>query len=236
MNESQNHEKRVAITRWADRYTTRVDQTLNASWPDLVDRLQEAIGKLSWWDLSVGPGKEFKEQHIKPAVQHWVERHVSPLVAEAFKEFRELSSWAPEQVQGDPAVDAQTGSVLEVVDVLKMLTGPGGVLVASSALYMAIVSTTSWLVVTTVAINWPLLITGLVVGALLSTFGIYTTAQLRTTLEDRFRKGLLLPIQDAVIGDGVQREGQNIPSLRCQLIKSIEKTAAAACQHLDEKG
>jgi hypothetical protein len=125
-DEGRKQEKKVAVARWADRYTSRFDQALTAAWPDLGERLKEAIGQLSWRELTLGPGKEFNERRIQPAVQSWVERHVQPLVTEAVEDFCGLDLSRPDQVRAEPRANDVSGGGLEVMDVLQVLALPGG--------------------------------------------------------------------------------------------------------------
>jgi hypothetical protein len=59
--EDTSHAKTaVAISRWADKFTTRLELELTNAWPDLADRLEEAVASLSKYELALGPGEEFQ--------------------------------------------------------------------------------------------------------------------------------------------------------------------------------
>jgi hypothetical protein len=235
-HDSERQEKKVALEAWADRYTTAFDQTLTTAWPDLADRLEQGISTLTLYELATGPGKPFKEGSIRPAVEAWVERHVKRLREKAESEFRNIVEAEAEPLPDDVPGDVDVGGTLEPTDVVKGLALPGGLLLGGGAVGVAITSTTTWLVFTTVVVSWPLLIGGLALGLLLSGFGVYNLSRLKQGLQDRFRKRLLPAIENAVIGTGIEHEGKHVASLKDQLIHEVKHAAAEARQKLDNEG
>jgi hypothetical protein len=234
-NESLREEKEVALARWADRYTSRFDQELTNAWPDLAERLREAVASLSWVELSLGPGKDFQEKRIQPAVESWVERYVQPIIEEADRELRELLPQASEPIKNDARADVPAEGALYLTDVLRGLALPGGVVVGGGTLAVAITTVTTWLIFTTVVVNWPLLIAGLAVAVALSWFGVVSLSGLPKELQERFQKKLLPGIREALVGKGVEHKGERIPSLKDQLVLQVRETAEAARRRLEGK-
>jgi hypothetical protein len=235
-DEAIRREKRVALSRWADRYTSRFDQDLTNAWPDLAERLREAVASLSWIELSLGPGKDFQKDRIKPAVEGWVKQHVQPIIDAADRELRELLPQASDPIQADTQADVPAEGALYVTDVLRGLAFPGGVLVGGGALAVAVTTATTWLIFTTVVVNWPLLIAGLAIGAALSWFGVVSLAGLPKELQERFRQKLLPGVREALVGKGVEHKGERIPSLKDQLVHGVRETAEVARRRLEGKG
>jgi hypothetical protein len=229
------HERKMAIACWADKYTARFDQEVTKAWPDMKDRLESIIAGMSWSELAFGPGKGFGEQAIEPTVKAWVETHVQPILDDAVRDLRDCTRQDLADVTpGAPSGTDERGA-LQSLDVLKGLALPAGALVASGAVVAAIVTTTKLLIFTTIVVHWPLLITGLIIGGILSLFGGQHLAKLKQTLQSRFREGLLPKIRESLIGDGVEREGQWVPSLKDQLKTKVKDTADAARKKLDLK-
>jgi hypothetical protein len=229
-------ERRVALARWADKYTARFDRELTNGWPDLADRLRQQVAGLSWYELTVGPGPDFREKRIQPAVGAWVERYVQPIVEDADREFPESAQVGPGDLQGDVRADAPSGGALYATDVLKGMALPGGLLVGGGAVGMALTSATTWLIFATIEVNWPLLIAGLVVGTVLSWFGVISLAGLGAELQRRFENNLLLPLREAVIGTGTEQGGRRVPSLKDQLKRQVSDRAEAARRALERRG
>jgi hypothetical protein len=229
-------ERRVAVARWADRYTARFDQGLTDAWPDLADRLRQQVAALSWYELTAGPGPEFRDKRIQPAVQAWVERHVRPIIEDADRDFPETALPERGDLRGGVQADAPSDGALCATDVLKGMALPGGVLVGGGAVVMAITTATTWFVFTTMAVNWPLLIAGLLIGAALSWFGVVRVSGLGTELQRRFEDKLLPPLREAVIGAGAEREGKRVPSLKDQLKQQVRDRAEAARRALERRG
>ena len=100
------HERKAALARRADEYTGRLDQGLAQAWPDLAERLREAVAALSRYELAAGSAKDFREKRLGPAVAAWVERCVRPLLDEAAEAFRALAPDAPGSFAADPRADA----------------------------------------------------------------------------------------------------------------------------------
>jgi hypothetical protein len=235
-DEAVLRQKRVALARWADRYTARFDQELTNAWPDLAERLRQAVALLSWVELSLGPGKDFQEKRIQPAVQSWVERHVTGIIEEANRELHGILPQESEPIKGGSQADVPAEGALYLTDVLRGLALPGGVLVGGGALAVAVTTATTWLIFTTVVVNWPLLIAGLAVGVALSWFGVVSLAGLPKELQERFQKKLLPGIREALVGKGVEYKGERIPSLKDQLVHGVRETAEAARRRLEGKG
>ncbi len=221
-------ERRVELARWADTYTARIDQELTNAWPDLADRLEGAVAELSWSELAFGPGQGFRQKQVGAAVERWVERHVLPVVEAARCDLQKLLPGGQGPATGSvpTAVDGRGG--LGALDVLKGLALPGGVLVGGGAVAAAVVTTTQLLVLTTVAVNWPLLIGGLLAGAALSWFGVASLAGLKEELRRRFRERLLPAVREALVGAGAEHEGEWVPSLKEQLDQQVRHIAGLA--------
>jgi hypothetical protein len=158
---ARREEIRLAITGWANKYTARLDQIITNAWPDLANRLEACMASLFWSELAFGPGKDFQQRCLDPAVERWQERLIQPLIQVALDDLTDIfedkqSGLAPDAVAPAFAAEGQ----LEKLDVLKLLSLPGGVLIAGSAVFAAIVTTTKLLIFTTVIVYWPLLIGG----------------------------------------------------------------------------
>jgi hypothetical protein len=230
--ESFRQERRVAIDRWADTYTARLDQELTTAWHDLAHRLEQGIANLSWSELAFGPGEGF-QRHCQGDVQQWVERHVTPIIDKACEELHNLLGKDVGRLEGNTPGHFRSGGNLKAMDVVKGLALPGGVLIGGTAVSAAIVTTTKLLILTTVIVDWPLLIGGLIGGGILALFGGSQLARLREELRRRCRDHLLPQIHDAVVGNGVQRDGHWMPSLLVQLRDRVQQTAEAARSSLD---
>jgi hypothetical protein len=226
----------VALSRWVDRYTTRIDQELTNAWPDLADRLDEQIAQLSLSELALGPGEDFQRTRVEPVVRRWVERHVLPILEDAERELREIIHAEAGFSVGDVCLHDRVGGALKAADVLKGLALPGGVLLGGGAVGVAIATTTQLLVLTTVAVNWPLLVAGLLAGAALSWLGAGSLARLRQRLSERCETRLRGPIREALVGQGVRRGNETVPSLRDRLVQQVRDAAAAATPRLGERG
>jgi hypothetical protein len=170
------------VDRWENKYTTRLDRDLTKAWPELVNRLQQGIDQLSWSDLTFGPGAGFKQKQIDPRVSLWYQLNVEPVVTEAREELRQIVQVDLEKLPQPPAVEAPGDGALNVIDIARSLTLPGGLLVGGGALAAGITTATSWIFWTVVVVNWPLLIGGLVVGTALCCFGVYSLTNLKADL------------------------------------------------------
>jgi hypothetical protein len=227
---------KVAIANWVDVYTVRLDQHLNAAWPALAASLEKGIDSMSWHELAFGPGEDFLKRCIQPAVECWVECHVQPIVEEAVAELKKLIPGGQGSFRAKGPMDLDRRGNLRFGDVLEVLTLPGGILVAGGAVTMAIVTTTKWLIFTTVIVNWPLLIAGLVIGAALAIFGGSQLATLYEKLRRRFRDQLLPQIKAAVVGKGIDHKGQHVPSMLAQLKHKVRETARVAIASFGKQG
>jgi hypothetical protein len=220
--------KKVAIARWADKYTARFDQALTDAWPDLESRLHESIAKLSSYELMAGPGKGFQAKCIDPAVAGWIERHVQPVIEDAGKEFREKIQGEPGMLQSAFHADAPGERVLHTGDVLIGLALPAGLLMSGGSVTAAIATTTKLLIFTTVVVNWPLLIGGLIAGTVFCLIGTVSLAGLKGRMRERFENRLMPHLKNAVVGEGIVYRGEHIPSLKDQLKPQVRDVAARA--------
>lgn len=217
-------DKRLQIERWAEYFVAQTATKLTEAWPALADDLRKNVGELTVYQLSRGPGDDFREKVIAPAVEAWHQRYVQPLLDEASGELRIIAQADLDRLARDP-IATPSGGTVQALDVVRAMTVPAGVLVGGGAVAAGIVTTTKLLVLTTAAVHWPVLVTGLVVGAVISWFGIADLMWLRQRLQTRFENNLLPVIEEALIGAGVDHEGEHIPSLREQLEQQVRETA-----------
>jgi hypothetical protein len=159
-----------------------------------------------------------------------------PLVEEAAKAYREISPCTPAEIRLDYHVNSDSGGTLRHTDVVKGLALPGGLLLAGGAVGTAIVTTTQLLVLTTVVVNWPLLIAGLVLGGTLAISGGASLATLNRRLQERFQSSLLPLIQNALVGQNIPDQGEHVPSLKEQLQQQVRRQAETFRRYLDDKG
>jgi len=225
-------EIKVAIARWTDTYKTRFDQELTTAWPDLAERLREQITSLSIYELAVGPGQAFQKQRIEPVVERWVNRYVQPIIDDSTKDLCVILQTDIATLRHDLTLASGPGGVLDIRDVALGLALPGGLLLGGMALSASLVTTTNFLIFTTVTVLWPLLIAGLIVGSLLSWVGVINLASLPQTLRERFQNILLPAMKDALIGKGVQHKGKHVASLKDQLKQQVQDVANAARKRL----
>jgi serine/threonine protein kinase len=216
-------DKRLEIERWAQDFMDKTATKLTEAWPALADDLRKKVGELSVYQLSKGPGEDFREKVIGPAVEAWHQQHIQPLLDEASRQLRDIAQADLDRLAREQ-IDAPTGSTVEALDVVRAMMVPGGVLVGGGAVAAGIVTTVKLLVFTTVVVHWPVLVTGLVVGAVISWFGVADLMGLRQRLQTRFENKLLPAIHEALIGEGVEHKGQKIPSLRQQLQQQVRET------------
>jgi hypothetical protein len=221
-------QKKLEIANWCDKYTARFDQELTTAWPDLAQRLREKFGKLSIWELGMGPGEKALSSLIDPVVTAWVARHVQPIIEDAIREFPGTIQCSPDVRGLDNPNSPPVGGMLETLDVLKGLALPAGVMIGGGSLAIAIVTTTKLLIITTTVVYWPLLITGLVIGAALSWIGVVNLAQMKDRFQARFTNHLLPKIGAAIAGQGTEIKGQHVPSLMEQLKQQIRDVATNA--------
>lgn len=232
--ESDQYEKKVAIAWWVDTYTARFDQALTTAWPDLADRLRAAVATLSWSELAFGPGKEFKKKQIEPAIRDWTQLHVQPIIEAAQEEFRRLVQTDETRMKAEAEFGAVDGGALEFADLLKALGVPGGLLLGGGAIAALITEGTVWLVFTTIVVNWPVLICGLLVGGVLALFGAGSIGHMLGQLQDRFTKRILPTLERAIIGEGTEHDGKHIPSLKDALKQMVHDAADAVRQALEK--
>jgi hypothetical protein len=219
-------ETAVAVSRWADKYTQRLENDLTQGWPVVANSVGEGINSLSLRQLAFGPGKDLQNGVIEPAVTRWVERCITPLIDDALEELQALLPKAPGRLTVDLPRGFDGERNLKASDFAKVAMLPAGPLVAGGAVYVAIATTTKLLVFTTVVVNWPLLVTGLAVAGVLTIFGTKHLACLKDELRCRIRDKLLPRLKDALVGEGIKRDGEIVPSLLNQLQAKIRETAS----------
>jgi hypothetical protein len=226
--------KAVALDRWVDKFTTRFELELTAAWPDLAEQLRKHVRAMTWREIATGPGEAFREKCVKPTVNFWEERHVKPIIEVAGKQFPGPSGPEFSQVACD--ADAPANGVLRPRDILEGTALPGGLLLGAGAVGAGLTTATTLLVITTMVVNWPLLIGGLIAGMALSIFGGVRLALLKESLFQRFEIKLLPEIREAIIGEGVGRDGHTVPSLKQQLQQQVCESAALAKKLLNATG
>lgn len=220
-------ELRLALEAWADKYSSRIDSGLTDAWPDMEDRLQALIRKLSVKELALGPGKDF-EQKVRQAIENWARRHAQPIIDDASAEYQALVLAAVQLCDPNAPAGVDAAGSLEAKDLLGPLEVLGGVLGIGGAIIFGIAATTKWLIIPILVFHWPLLIAGLLVGGVLLVLGVTDLATIRSKLAARFQEMLLPKIKEALIGEGYVHDGKEIPSIRRQMKDAIEHAAAAA--------
>jgi len=228
------HEARLALQGWADKYRSRIDKDLHDGWPDLKDRIQDAVGRLSWKELATGPGSDFQKERLNPAVEAWVSHYVEPIIEDAAREFQTLACDIEQSLSASPAGNQKALSGLSSIDVLEALTLPMGATVAGVAVVAAIGKVTTLIIFTSIIVKWPLLIAGLIVGGVLIAVGALRLATLKDRLRGRIERHLLPQIKDAIVGNGVVQGGRHEPSLRQKLTAGVDGALDKALQKLNQ--
>jgi hypothetical protein len=100
---------------------------------------------------------------------------------------------------------------------------------------LGIAKVTAWLIFQVIVINWPLVIIGVVVGAILIALGGHGTFGLQARLRQRFRERLIPKIKESIIGESFELNGKQLPSVRCRLKELIERGKAEALCMLAER-
>lgn len=227
-----NEVRLVATASWANKYCGRLDEVLEDRWRDLTDRVRAGLDQLSWSELSFGPGDDFSQRVIEPAVKAWIERHVEPLIREATDEFRSTVQLEPNWKPGSPGCKILTEGELQVADALQASLLPGGVALGWGAVTAGLVTTTKLLIFSTVVVNWPLLVGGLLAGTVLSWCGIVSLSDLKRRLKGRFEAKIAGQLREGLVGQGIQQNGRLMPSLKSQLQTQIRGIAAEARKQL----
>jgi hypothetical protein len=229
-------EKVVALDRWVDTFTTRFEQGLSDAWPDLAERLRQQVFGMTWLELTAGPGKAFREKCIDPIVKRWVERHVEPIIDDARRELRAVVGLDLKPIAFAADAGAPTGWGVRPTDILEGMALPSGLLLGGGAVSAAITTVASWVIFTQLAVNWWLLIGGLLVAATLTAFGAARLALWKGRLRQRFENRLLPKIREATVGDGAGPDGRKVPSLKQQLRQQVRDSAVHARKILDPDG
>jgi hypothetical protein len=225
----------AALDRWENDYLTRLGRDVRKAIPDLKDRLREAVAQLTLWQLSFGPGDDFRRTHLDPAFDAWFESHIRPILDDARRDLMTLihrdglADSTPQHLNGP-------SGVLGVRDVLAGLALPAGLLIGGGAVAVGVTTATRWVLWQVLVFNWPLIIAGVGFGTLLTWVGVVNMATVYRTLTDRLSLQFFPAVEAAIVGDGVTEGGKHHPSLLCQLQTQIRQAAQAVRNSLKGGG
>ena len=230
-----SHETRIDLQKWADKYHSRIDQDLTNAWPVLKERLRDLVDEMSLWELVLGPGTDFRDNRLSPTIESWAKANVMPIVEAAEKELQRLIE-SIRVDRNDPYPD--TARSWEGNWRFSDAGGPALAAIGAGAglagLVLGISKITTFLIFTTLIVNWYLVIAGIVIGAVLFAYGSHRALSFKAELRDRFRKLLLPKIEETILGNSFELEGKTILSVRCQLKETIDREKAAALHRLEE--
>ena len=232
IDESAKLATRNRVLSWRDTYVERIDSGLRDGWPALKDRLEATVSDNPLSILKMKPST-FVKTKLQPEIESWIKARAQPVMDDAVRDMEEIWQGALEQdgVTAPVTDGAEGGRGLEEVG---LALGPlvAGI-AASVAAVVAGIGVFLWFFVT---INWPILIGGLAVGAVLTGLGFAQTAKLKETLFRRFTKTFIPKIRAALIGEGYTHKGEHHPSTRKQLITKIEESADKTLNELKQAG
>jgi hypothetical protein len=209
--------RKLSLVTWAENISAALDRAVTSGWPDLKDRLDQELKALTRWEIVRGPPASFWKDRIAPVIDAWERQRLEPIRNAAEAELRGLEGGESlglcrQFVETDAG--AAAGNLL---DRLAPLAIPAAVGVGGGTLAAGNTTTTTLLVFTTVVVAWPVLIAGLMAAVGLATIGGYSLASLR----GRLKRRVLARIECIVVGSGIDKARQHIPSLRDLLVRQI---------------
>lgn len=230
------NKKTVDLAKWSDEYTSRFQIEMSSNWHKLKSKLQEGVSKLDYAELAFG-SSTFNEKWVKPAIEEWMTEVVQPVIESATTDFANILDnkhtprWTYDELTGQKSVQGQLG----IGHALGPALVAGGAGTAAAAYTAGITTTTTFFVFTSTVILWPVLLAGLAASLVLIAAGLLTMNGISAALQKGFENTVLPPIENAIIGDGIEIYGSKKPSALSQLCEHVKENAAAG-QSLIEKG
>lgn len=213
------------VYEWRDKYVTRIDRDMTTAFPQLKDDLVAALLN-NFNRLIKNKPKTFTKEVINPEILRWIEQVTVPIVNEAEQELVSVAIQNSELLDDDFQIDH-----------LRALLIPGGLAIGGigaviAAFVFGITTTTFLFFWAQTLVSWPILLTLIALGGVLTSVGFTKLAKIKKGVADTFVKTFIPKIKDCLIGKGYTTKGKHHDSLKNQFQLAFEAAAEKLIENI----